>query len=375
MNIAVVTRNYDPSGGGAERYCVELSEHLTRMGIRIHVYSQITKKKSVGINFTAISLPIAKPRFLNQLIFSYLTKKKIGKNFDLIHSHELISFADLYTVHVPCFKTKYLAPKRFFHRILNFLRIASSPRVLSYLWLESRQFSLHSKPEKKFISVSNLLKENIARCYPGATKSITVAYPGLHPNHIKSNLNVIGSRPYRNNLTILFVAHNFVRKGLQTLIDALEYVKNQNIRLVVAGDGNPKLINLDHLSDAHQVEFIGVVRNKKLLYADADALIHPTFGDTFGMVVLEAMSYGLPVVVSSQKYCGISELLSNEKNALIIDNPHSASNLGQLIMKLAHSPRLFEILSTNSLSFAKKMTWERTAASTIAAIRSQDIYD
>ena len=56
-------------------------------------------------------------------------------------------------------------------------------------------------------------------------------------------------------------------------------------------------------------------------YLAADVLVHPTLEDTFAMVVLEAMAYGLPVVVSSAAYCGISGLLSHGVNALLVHEP------------------------------------------------------
>ncbi len=69
MRIAVLVRNYNRNAGGAERYCVELSERLSETN-EVHVYSQTFDETSTSIKFHKIAKYFDKPRFLNQLLFS-----------------------------------------------------------------------------------------------------------------------------------------------------------------------------------------------------------------------------------------------------------------------------------------------------------------
>ena len=93
MKIAVLVRNFNRNAGGAERYCVELSERLSENN-EVHIYSQTFDEKLPTIEFHKISKYFDKPRFLNQLLFSYLTKKATSGKFDIVHSHEMVSDAD-----------------------------------------------------------------------------------------------------------------------------------------------------------------------------------------------------------------------------------------------------------------------------------------
>ena len=79
------------------------------------------------------------------------------------------------------------------------------------------------------------------------------------------------------------------------------------------------------------------------------------------MVVLEAMSYGLPVVVSQEKYCGIAGLLTDQVNALILENPKDAVLLGELLLSIVSNAELREKLGKEALEFAENYTWMRTA--------------
>jgi glycosyltransferase involved in cell wall biosynthesis len=90
-------------------------------------------------------------------------------------------------------------------------------------------------------------------------------------------------------------------------------------------------------------------------------LVHPTLDDTFAMVVLEAMSHGLPVVVSGPAYCGISALLQNGRDALLLDEPRDERQLAAAIARLLAEPRLAAELSAQGHVFAQAHSWEEAA--------------
>ena len=103
-------------------------------------------------------------------------------------------------------------------------------------------------------------------------------------------------------MLFLFVADNLKLKNLDLLraVFAASYPRFPGIRLVVVGKRAPPFAApyLLHTGSAREVE---------RCYAAGDALLHPTYYDTFGSVVLEAMSCGLPVVVS--QCAGAGELV------------------------------------------------------------------
>jgi UDP-glucose:(heptosyl)LPS alpha-1,3-glucosyltransferase len=96
-------------------------------------------------------------------------------------------------------------------------------------------------------------------------------------------------------------------------------------------------------------------------YIAADILVHPTLEDTYAMVVLEAMSHALPVIVSQSAYCGISAELTHGVNALLLQDPHDANALAQAIFQLTRSPDLQQRLAQSGVEFATLRTWSRVA--------------
>jgi UDP-glucose:(heptosyl)LPS alpha-1,3-glucosyltransferase len=96
------------------------------------------------------------------------------------------------------------------------------------------------------------------------------------------------------------------------------------------------------------------------VYVSADLLLHPTLEDTFGMVVLEAMSYGLPVVVSQEKYCGLAADLQHEANAIILSDPLDANALTTAVVNLSE-PSVYAQHRRAVLSFAEQHLWAGAA--------------
>ncbi len=371
LKIAVLIRNYSSSGGGAERYCVELSRRLAKIH-EVHVFSQRNSELSDDITFHQIPQYFTRPRYLNQLLFSFFTKKATHNKFDIVHSHDTVTHANIYTLHVPCVRTKWSQSKGV-RKILRWANTLLSPRKMSYLWLENKEMQV--LPNRHFISVSEYLSRNILESYPRLDGHMTIAHPGIdiQPRNEKkiTKLRQQFREDYnipKSAFVLLFVAHGFKRKGLPAIIKALEILNNEDIHVVVAGSGNPKEIQINSPTVQNNTHFIGVVENMSELYPVADTLIHPTLGDTYGMVVLEAMSHKLPVIVSSVNYCGFSEHLDNEE-AVILNNPTDPQEISTGIQTLTNQLELRNKISENGFKKSQAINWENTTNKTLNAYK------
>ena len=371
LKVAVLIRNFSSSGGGAERYCVELTNRLSKIH-EVHVFSQHNSEHSKYISFHKIPKWFEKPRFVNQLLFSWLTKRATQTKFDIVHSHDMATHANIYTLHVPCVRTKWTQAKGI-KKVLRWANTALSPRKMAYLWLEYREMQTSSS--RRFISVSEYLSRNILESYPKLDGHITIAHPGIDilPRSEKKITKL--RQQFREDynipvsaLVLLFVAHGFKRKRLPTIIQALEELNSQDIHIIVVGSGNPKEIRINSPTIQKNTHFIGVVKNMNELYPVADALIHPTLGDTYGMVVLEAMSHKLPVIVSNAQYCGFSEHLNNEE-AIILNNPQSSKELSKKIKMLNTQINLRNKISANGFRKSKQISWDNTTLETLKAYK------
>ena len=371
LRIAVLIRNYSASGGGAERYCVELTNRLSKIH-EVHVFSQHNSESSESITFHQIPQWLKKPRYINQLLFSHLTKRATEGRFDIVHSHDMATHANIYTLHVPCVRTKW-AQSKGVRKILRWANTLLSPRKMAYLWLENKEMQV--LPNRHFISVSEYLSRNVLESYPRLNDHITIAHPGIE---IQTTNDKTISRLRKNfrekyniptsAFVLLFVAHGFKRKGLPAIIKALEILNNKDIHIVVAGSGNPKEIQISSPTVQNNTHFIGVVENMSELYPVTDTLIHPTLGDTYGMVVLEAMSHKLPVIVSSSEYCGFSEHLNNEE-AVILNNPTDSQEISMSIQTLNNQLELRNKISENGFKKSKTINWGNTTNKTLKAYK------
>jgi len=162
---------------------------------------------------------------------------------------------------------------------------------------------------------------------------------------------------------ILFVGNDYRKKGLETLIRALRQLSD-NIWLAVVGNASqiPEFqAQAKSAGTLNRVIFLGALNDVNDAYVASDCLAHPTLEDTFAMVVLEAMAHGLPVVVSSERYCGISGLLTHESNALILADPRDSIALAKALLRLFQEPSLRHGLREAALAFASLHQWSTIA--------------
>jgi glycosyltransferase involved in cell wall biosynthesis len=115
------------------------------------------------------------------------------------------------------------------------------------------------------------------------------------------------------------------------------------------------------LDVATRLRWAGPVTDIGRAFAAADALIHPTIYDSFGLAVAEAMAAGLPVVVSPR--AGIAELVRHGENGLVArDGDETVGALARLAADRALAGRL----GAAARRTAGQYTWDRTAAATLA---------
>lgn len=80
------------------------------------------------------------------------------------------------------------------------------------------------------------------------------------------------------------------------------------------------------------------------------------------MVVLEAMAYGLPVIVSAPPYCGIADDLTDGENALLIADPQNERQIAAHLRAVHTDVALREKLIGNGLAFAQRHSWKVAGA-------------
>lgn len=353
-------------GGGAERYAVALAERLAARH-EVHVFAQHFASQVPGLTYHRLPA-LKKPRWLNQLLFAYLAQRRTRAGFDIVHAHENGWAGDVQTVHVRPMRHNLLGGIRGLRRGLRWLKIATSPRLATYLWLERGRF--RPCPGRKVVAVSATLRQEVATSYPESTTCLAVIPPGVTlPDKPPAQAEARQALRLPEGIPLLlFVANDLARKGLDTALQALRDIPPASLpqapHLAVVG-GNPGQI--DHyrrlaasLGLEGRVHFLGPQRVMSMVYAAADLLIHPTREDTFGMVVLEAMAFGLPVVVSRAPWCGLAADL-REEEAWLLDHPDDAQALAQAIQRLLTDDAQRERLARTGPVVAARYAWDDIA--------------
>jgi glycosyltransferase involved in cell wall biosynthesis len=192
------------------------------------------------------------------------------------------------------------------------------------------------------VAISSYTAREIARF----TKAPVVVIPYTLPfaeGQSKARL------PRAGVFQVLFVGRLVERKGVKNLIDAVRRLPpDLRARLVVIGDGPERQAletraRVSGLGD--RVEIRGRVSDEELraTYAGSDVLVLPSIvdarGDTegLGVVLLEAMSYGVPVVASD--IGGITDIVEHDTSGLLVP-PGDPAALAQALERLARDPAL-----------------------------------
>ena len=365
LRIAVLNRIFRPTGGGAERYSIALVEHMAAHH-DIHVFAQQIDHQWPGVTYHRIAWPFDKPRWINQLWFALATWWRTRRGFDVVHSHENTWHGQVQTVHVVPVRYSLLHGRSGWRLALRWFKIVTSPRLLAYLALEWGRYRVADGRCITLASRSQL--PVMAEAFPHAVAACQVVSPGVAAVPGPASATQRGLARAHLGLPqagrcILLVGNDFRKKGVPVLLQALPQMP-ADVYVAVAGNAAQQSLvqaELQASGQAERVFFLGALAAVDVAYQAADCLAHPTLEDSFAMVVLEAMSHGLPVVVSSAAYCGIAAELRDGQEALLLPDPRDAQALAQHLTGVLQDAALAAHLRTHGLAFARRHLWSQIA--------------
>src|SRR3979409_114219 len=172
---------------------------------------------------------------------------------------------------------------------------------------------------------------------------------------------------------LLFVGRLEYRKGLGYLLRAFAQLKPQypNLRLIIVGDG-PLRRWCDNFLARKQLDDVvmaGYVPASELprYYASCDIFCSPATGDeSFGIVLLEAMASGKPIVATSID--GFREVVTHGRDGLLVERK-SRRQLSYALQTLINNPALRQEMGQAGLVKARRYDWERVIGAAGAAYR------
>lgn len=271
------------------------------------------------------------------------------ENFDILHLHE--PFAPLLCV--SALAQSHCTNIGTFHACYNKSRTYYVSKPVLKKW--------HQKLQGK-IAVSEAALRFISRYFPGTYHII--------PNGIDIGRftpeGQIRSELADDKLNILFVGRLETRKGLSHLINACALVRRSftNFRLIVVGPGTrlkPRYKQQANELNLNNVVFTGFISNGDLpqYYRTADVFCAPaTGGESFGIVLLEAMACGKPVIASNIE--GYANVLEQNEQGLMVP-PGDEKALAEALLQLLENRSLRRKMGAKGIIKAEKFSWANIA--------------
>jgi UDP-glucose:(heptosyl)LPS alpha-1,3-glucosyltransferase len=145
------------------------------------------------------------------------------------------------------------------------------------------------------------------------------------------------------------------------LLEALGQLQIPDARILVVGNDmkEPYFDSIQRHGLQGRLQFLPLRKDVEFYYAAADPYAGPSLEDAFAMPPLEAMSCGLPVIVSRQ--AGVSELITHGVDGFILEDPRDIGLLASLLGDLYRNTALRQRLGERAAKTALQYSWDRNA--------------
>lgn len=271
------------------------------------------------------------------------------EQFDLAHVHEPLS-PTLPTTFLSCSNIPNIGT---FH--------AASKRSIGYTFVQTWLKRVEPKLNGR-IAVSEAAREFANRYFPA---DYTIIPNGVDVATYSRPTAPMDLPDNDDSPTVLFVGrYNEERKGFRFLLEAMGLVQRHhpNVRLIVAGGGDPEPFKaLFRQYNVRNVHFLGFVSKQELaaLYQQTTVFCAPsTGGESFGIVLLEAMAAGAAIVAADNP--GYRDVLEHRKQGLLVP-AKNAESLAVAILHLLDNESTRHAMADMGYSKAQDYAWDRIA--------------
>ena len=369
--IAILSRNFSKGAGGAEKYAVNLAQQLADE-FEFHVFCERSDVVHPALTIHRMRRNITRPRWIALWLFAWWSWRKTRQGFAIVHSHENTWHGNVQTAHVrPMRYSLFARASSPLAKLLVYVKIFTSPRLLAHLCLERLRFV--GGGHRVIVAVAPALADLIKTTYAVDQACLRLVPPGIDlrfasdtgsPQVLsKANARKALGLPLENWI-LLFVGHNFEKKGLPAVLRSL-YLLPADLVLLVVG-GSAKQVDAWRLRCAQRrldgrVVFAGSLPDAAMAFTAADCLVHATLDDTFAMVALEAMAVNVPVILSVSPYCLYADTVSIAGAAWMLQDPHSEQQIIQAVTSLRSDPVLRHAQVVRASAFVQMHGWSQVA--------------
>lgn len=341
MRIGFETELFDPARGGTEVYVSRFARQMLAAGHEVHLFSSDFREPPAGarlhrvqpyhaaavqaaIAVQGLDVVVGSGRRPGMSVFqphggTYLGSRR--QNLALIRNPILRRLAGWFN----CINPK--------------CRVAAR--------LERAQYA-QQQPRPHFVAISQRVRDDMRRDYQVPDDRLHVVYHGVDTEQFSPARRACQREAMRRawglgpeTVCFLLVAHNFRLKGARELIEAAGRIRSQrrDFAVVIVGKGRPGPFQrlAKRFGCGAVVRFPGPLREIERAYAAADVYVQPAWYEPFGLVVLEALACGVPVIAS--RFTGAAELMSDGREGHVIDTPADTATLAERMLDLFDAGR------------------------------------
>ena len=369
-HIVLCTQQFNNYWSGLGAYSTHLARGLVKSGIKVTVISPGDPMNTEGMDFIPVSPSKYDLTHGGWYSLSYAYAEVIKNiNADIIHFTDARE-SHAYKGKIPAIGTlhdDYFARHRWnpFYYKDDYVDWIKRWLYYSFVTLTER------KAMQKLAGLtanSNATAETVSKAYDIPRGKIKTIYLGMNLDCVPIDDQLEKERLQRP--TLLLVGGNVQRKGLPVILKTMPELLKEIPELILQVIGKNQ--NIDRMKNLagklgvmDSVEFIGWIPPEKIktYYRKASVFVMPSLMEGFGLVFLEAMSQGLPVIGGNVG--GTLELIKDGKNGFLV-NPGDVSTLGVKIRKFLTNLELRRRVIENGYSTVQKYPAQKMVDNTIA---------
>ena len=379
MRIGTLSWEFPPRVvGGIARHCEGLAKALVHQEHEVHLFTldfpgSPTYEEMNGIKVYRTSTELGHPNFLTWvLLFNHFLGKKMAEvshsvDLDVMHAHDwLAAFAGI-----------------------SFKHYLKKPMVLTVHSTEiGRAQGLHSPDSftidgiewwatyeaDKVIVCSQSMKSEICGHFNLPWDKVDVIPNAINPAQYQNSVDRGSVREHYGigwgEKMVLCVGRLVPQKGIEYFIRAIPKIARRftESKFIIVGEGwSRDSLEAEARATGHseKIRFTGYVSDKEVvnLMTSADVLVVPSVYEPFGIVALEGMATGVPVVAS--KVGGLSEVIEHDRTGVFV-YPRSPDSIAWGIGKILSDSGYAKWLTGNAKDkLEKDYSWEAVAMKTV----------
>jgi glycosyltransferase involved in cell wall biosynthesis len=368
MRIGIPMKSFDPSWGGPGTYTVELVNRMARGDVaneyvlvypadvteRLHVapgqplknVREIGTSRTRGFLWDQFSLPAVCNRENIDILFSPFMSIPVRGGYRKV-----------FTIHGA---ERYVVPD-----------MLPADQRLKWLFMEKvlvgradRLIVVSDTMARDFCAATGCPKEKVRSIHLGVSEDFRVI-------HDQAELERTRSTHTLPREFLLFVGRVFPNKNFGNLLRAFAGIAGRiPHKLVVVGGTRWKFKQdfdmLRQLGIEDRVIFLDFISREDLIriYSLATCLLYPSYYESFGLVQLEAMACGCPVVAANTG--ALPEIAGD---AAVFCNPNDPDDIGRATLLLTDNPAFRTLQIAKGLAKARTYSWDRCASETLALLR------